>query len=606
MSDKNQATDGLGQLVLVDGSSYLFRAYYALPDLRNSAGEPTGAIRGVIAMIRKLAKDYSGATLAIIFDAPGKTFRDDLYAEYKANRASTPDDLREQIQPIHEIVKAMGLPLLVVPGVEADDVIGTLAFQATLAKRETVISTGDKDMAQLVTEHVTLVNTMTETTMDRDGVVAKFGVPPERIIDYLALMGDTSDNIPGVPKVGPKTAAKWLNEYGTLEDVITNADNVKGKVGESLRDSLEQLPLSQALTTIKCDVELELSLTDLVTTEPDKDALSAQFTRFEFKGWLEEINASQEDQQLEQLEVVTSRDYRCVTDIEELKTFLDEVRSHGLCAVDTETTSLDYMRAELVGFCLAYKAGEAIYVPVGHDYVGAPFQLDLQEVLALLSPILIDEDIIKVGQNLKYDRSVLANYSVELAGPCHDTMLQSYVLNSVGSRHNMNDLAKNYLQRSTIKYEDVAGKGAKQLGFNEVPVEQASEYAAEDADVTLQLHQTLWPQLSAVPELTSVYQSIEMPLIPVLSDIERHGALVDGRLLKQHSAELVDRLGELKEQAWQFAGQEFNLDSPKQLQDIFYNKLGLPVLKKTPKGAPSTAEPVLVDLARDYELPAVI
>ncbi|MGK0259035.1 MAG: DNA polymerase-1 [Candidatus Azotimanducaceae bacterium] len=606
MSDKNQATDGLGQLVLVDGSSYLFRAYYALPDLRNSAGEPTGAIRGVIAMIRKLAKDYSGATLAIIFDAPGKTFRDDLYAEYKANRASTPDDLREQIQPIHEIVKAMGLPLLVVPGVEADDVIGTLAFQATLAKRETVISTGDKDMAQLVTEHVTLVNTMTETTMDRDGVVAKFGVPPERIIDYLALMGDTSDNIPGVPKVGPKTAAKWLNEYGTLEDVITNADNVKGKVGESLRDSLEQLPLSQALTTIKCDVELELSLTDLVTTEPDKDALSAQFTRFEFKGWLEEINASQEDQQLEQLEVVTSRDYRCVTDIEELKTFLDEVRSHGLCAVDTETTSLDYMRAELVGFCLAYKAGEAIYVPVGHDYVGAPFQLDLQEVLALLSPILIDEDIIKVGQNLKYDRSVLANYSVELAGPCHDTMLQSYVLNSVGSRHNMNDLAKNYLQRSTIKYEDVAGKGAKQLGFNEVPVEQASEYAAEDADVTLQLHQTLWPQLSAVPELTSVYQSIEMPLIPVLSDIERHGALVDGRLLTQHSAELVDRLGELKEQAWQFAGQEFNLDSPKQLQDIFYNKLGLPVLKKTPKGAPSTAEPVLVDLARDYELPAVI
>jgi DNA polymerase-1 len=606
MSDKNQATDELGQLVLVDGSSYLFRAYYALPDLRNSAGEPTGAIRGVTAMIRKLTKDYSGATLAIIFDAPGKTFRDDLYAEYKANRASTPDDLREQIQPIHEIVKAMGLPLLVVPGVEADDVIGTLAFQATLAKRETVISTGDKDMAQLVTEHVTLVNTMTETTMDRDGVVAKFGVPPERIIDYLALMGDTSDNIPGVPKVGPKTAAKWLNEYGTLEDVITNADNVKGKVGESLRDSLEQLPLSQALTTIKCDVELELSLTDLVTTEPDKDALSAQFTRFEFKGWLEEINASQEDQALEQLEVVTSRDYRCVTDIEELKTFLDEVRSHGLCAVDTETTSLDYMRAELVGFCLAYKAGEAIYVPVGHDYVGAPFQLDLQEVLALLSPILIDEDIIKVGQNLKYDRSVLANYSVELAGPCHDTMLQSYVLNSVGSRHNMNDLAKNYLQRSTIKYEDVAGKGAKQLGFNEVPVEQASEYAAEDADVTLQLHQTLWPQLSAVPELTSVYQSIEMPLIPVLSDIERHGAIVDGRLLTQHSAELVDRLGELKEQAWQFAGQEFNLDSPKQLQDIFYNKLGLPVLKKTPKGAPSTAEPVLVDLARDYELPAVI
>ena len=606
MSDKNQATDELGQLVLVDGSSYLFRAYYALPDLRNSAGEPTGAIRGVIAMIRKLAKDYAGATLAVIFDAPGKTFRDDLYAEYKANRAATPDDLREQIQPIHEIIRAMGLPLLVVSGVEADDVIGTLALQATLAKRATVISTGDKDMAQLVTEHVTLVNTMTETTMDREGVVAKFGVPPERIIDYLALMGDTSDNIPGVPKVGPKTAAKWLNEFGTLDDVITNADKIKGKVGESLRASLEQLPLSQALTTIKCDVELELSLADLVTTDPDKNTLFEQFTRLDFKGWLEEINTPQEELEQDQIAAVTSHDYRCVTDIEELKTFLDEVRSHGLCAVDTETTSLDYMRAELVGFCLAYKAGEAIYVPVGHDYVGAPSQLDLQEVLALLSPMLIDEDIIKVGQNLKYDRSVLANYNVQLAGPCHDTMLQSYVLNSVGSRHNMNDLAKNYLHRSTIKYEDVAGKGAKQLGFNEVPVEQASEYAAEDADVTLQLHQTLWPALSAVPELTSVYQSIEMPLIPVLSDIERQGALVDGRLLTQHSAELVDRLGELKEQAWQFAGQEFNLDSPKQLQDIFYNKLELPVLKKTPKGAPSTAEPVLVDLARDYELPAII
>lgn len=600
MGEKNKSDDA--PLILVDGSSYLFRAYYALPALTNTGGEPTGAIRGVIAMIRRLAKDYSGATLVVVFDAPGKTFRDDMFSEYKANRESTPDDLREQIQPIHDIIRAMGLPLLVIPGVEADDVIGTLAHQATEAKRETVISTGDKDMAQLVTEHVTLVNTMTETTMDRAGVVAKFGVPPECIIDYLALMGDTVDNIPGVPKVGPKTAAKWLNQYGSLAGVVAHADEIKGKVGENLRDSLDQLPLSKALTTIKCDVELAVGIEDLVAVEPDQTALNEQFIRLEFQTWLDEV----EPGQISVPQVVAATDYRCVSELDELRVFCAAAVAQGLLAVDTETTSLDYMEAQLVGFCLAYEAGSAIYVPVAHDYIGAPSQLPLKDVLDVLSPLLVDENVVKVGQNLKYDRSVLANYDVTLAGPCHDTMLQSYVLNSVGSRHNMDDLAKNYLNRSTIRFEDVAGKGAKQLTFNQVGVEEATQYAAEDADVTLQLHQTLWPQLSAEKNLTAVYETIEMPLIPVLSDIERYGALVDGRLLKQHSAELVDRIGELKSQAHTLAGEEFNLDSPKQLQEIFYHKLGLPVLKKTPKGAPSTAEPVLVDLARDYELPATI
>lgn len=607
-SDKKAAP-----LVLVDGSSYLFRAYYALPALTSGDGEPTGAVRGVIAMIRKLAKDYADANLAVVFDAPGKTFRNDLYSEYKANRESMPDDLREQIKPIHEIIRAMGLPLLVVPDVEADDVIGTLAQQATETQRETIISTGDKDMAQLVSEHVTLVNTMTETTMDREGVIEKFGVPPELIIDYLALMGDSSDNIPGVPKVGPKTAAKWLNQFGSLDEVMARADEVKGKVGESLRDNLDQLPLSRELTKIKCDVELDVGISDLVPVEPDTETLHAMFTRLDFRTWLDDVDPRSKEGDAPSAEEETDtpapqagQDYRAIFDMAELQSFLAEAKAAGILAVDTETTSLNYMEAELVGFCLAYEPGHAVYVPVGHDYVGAPAQLDRDAVLATLAPILTDDDVIKVGQNLKYDQSVLANYDIQLSGPRHDTMLESYVLNSVASRHNMDDLAKNYLDRQTIHYEDIAGKGAKQLTFNQIGVEEATTYAAEDADVTLQLHNVLWSQLSAETGLTSVYQSIEMPLIDVLSAVERHGALVDGRLLKQHSAELVDRLGELKTQAWEIAGEEFNLDSPKQLQEIFYNKLGLPVLKKTPKGAPSTAEAVLVDLARDYELPATI
>ncbi len=604
----NSSTASAKPLVLVDGSSYLFRAYYALPELSTTKGQPTGAVRGVIAMLRKLAKDYEGSTVAVVFDAPGKTFRDDLYSEYKANRDAMPDDLREQIQPIHDIIRAMGLPLLVVPDVEADDVIGTLANQATAALQDTVVSTSDKDMAQLVTDHVTLVNTMTDTTMDRDGVVEKFGVPPELIIDYLALMGDSVDNIPGVPKVGPKTAAKWLNEYGSLDAIMAQADDIKGKVGESLRNSLEQLPLSRELTTIKCDVELDVGVADLVPQEPDNEVLLRHFTELEFKSWREELEsgASGPTPTVAAPAVIEARDYVCINSAAEIKCWAEQIRKAGLFAIDTETTSINYMEAELVGFSFACEPGQAAYVPVGHDYAGAPEQLPLQTVLDELTPLLADAEITKVGQNLKYDISVLARYGVVVAGPIYDTMLESYVLNSVATRHNMDALAGFYLDRTTIHFEDIAGKGAKQLTFNQIPVEQASDYAAEDADVTLQLHQTLLPQVQAHDGLNTVFADIEMPLMPVLSKVERNGALVDGRLLKQHSAELSDRLQSLKEEAWTLADQEFNLDSPKQLQEIFYEKLGLPVLKKTPKGAPSTAEPVLVDLARDYPLPATI
>ena len=605
--DKKNAAAGIdpkAPLLLVDGSSYLFRAYFALPELSNSKGQPTGAVRGVIAMIRKLAKDYPGSPVAVVFDAPGKTFRDDLYVEYKANREKMPDDLRDQIQPIHDIILAMGLPLLVVPGVEADDVIGTLAAQATAAKRDTIISTGDKDMAQLVTDHVTLVNTMTETDMDRDGVVEKFGVPPEAIIDYLALMGDTVDNIPGVPKVGPKTAAKWLNQWGSLDEIMANADDIGGKIGENLRASLEQLPLSRELTTIRCDLELEQKLGDLVPTEPDKTALTKYFTELEFKTWLEADDAPNGGgAPAPAPEGDVPRNYECVTDEKNLGEWIKRLKKAKAFAFDTETTSINYMEAELVGVSFATQAGHAAYVPVAHDYVGAPAQLSLEFVLGALKPLLEDEQVAKIGQNLKYDISVLAKYDVAIKGEIYDTMLESYVLNSVGSRHNMDVLAERHLGRKTIHFEDIAGKGAKQLTFNEIALEQASEYAAEDADIALQLHEVLWPQLQGIESLRGVYCDIEAPLIPILSTVERHGALVDGRLLAQHSAELADRIEALKAEAWLLADEEFNLDSPKQLQRIFYEKLELPVLKKTPKGQPSTAEPVLVDLARDFELP---
>ncbi len=591
-------------LVLVDGSSYLFRAYHALPDLRTSDNFPTGAVRGVIAMIRKLAKDYAGSPIAVVFDAKGKTFRNDLYEDYKANRPPMPDDLREQIEPIHEIIRAMGLPLLIVPDVEADDVIGTLAAQATAAKRDTVVSTGDKDMAQLVTDHVTLVNTMTETTMDRQGVVEKFGVAPEQIIDYLALVGDSVDNIPGVPKVGPKTAAKWLNEHGDLDTIIARADEFKGKIGENLRGALDQLPLSRELTEIRCDLDLPLKLTELIPDPPDEAALKSLFERFEFKTWIAELSG--EAAEAEGPPEPVAGNYRTIDDLAELDAEIRSLKEAGIFAFDTETTSLNYMDAELVGFSFCAEAGEACYVPVGHNYAGAPDQLSLIAVLEKLAPLLADESVKKVGQHLKYDLNVLARYDLVVNGIEYDTMLESYVLNSVGSRHNMDDLAKKYLGRDTIKYEDIAGKGAKQISFDQVPVDQASDYAAEDADVTWQLHQVLWPKLEAEPALAGVFREIEMPLMPVLSRIERTGTLIDGGLLAEQSKALAERMEALRATAHELADGEFNLDSPKQLQEVLYERLGLPVLKKTPKGAPSTAEPVLVDLARDYELPQVI
>jgi len=594
---------GVPPLVLVDGSSYLFRAYHALPPLSTSDGRPTGAVRGVIAMLRKLAKDYEGSPIAVVFDAKGTTFRNDMYPEYKANRPPMPDDLREQIEPVHEIIRAMGLPLLIVPDVEADDVIGTLADEATREQRDTVISTSDKDMAQLVTEHVTLVNTMTDTAMDRDGVVEKFGVRPEQIVDYLALMGDTVDNIPGVPKVGPKTAAKWLNEYGDLDSVMAAADEIKGKIGENLRATLPQLPLSRDLTRIKCDVALDVGIAELVPAPVDEARLRSLFQDLEFKSWLDELGGAPE---AAGASPAPDAEYECILDAAALEVWVRALREAGAFAVDTETTSLDYMTAELVGFSFCIEPGHAAYLPVAHDYEGVPGQIGVEAALRALTPLLEDPQRPKVGQNLKYDMNVLARYGVRLAGVAHDTMLESYVLNSVASRHNMDDLARRYLNRETIHYEDVAGKGAKQVTFDRVQLEAATDYAAEDADVTLQLHRVLWPDLEAVPSLRAVYQDIELPLMPVLSRMERTGTLIDGGLLEEQGRELSERMAELTESAHGLAGVAFNLDSPKQLQEVLYDRLGLPVLKKTPKGQPSTAEPVLQDLAVDYELPRVI
>ena len=601
-SDSKQPT-----YVLVDGSSYLFRAYYALPDLRNSKGEATGAIRGVISMIKKLEKDFPESLVVVVFDAPGRTFRDDLYEDYKANRSSTPDDLKEQIQPIKDLVVAMGFPLICMEGVEADDVIGTYALLASKAGQTVIISTGDKDMAQLVNQSVTLVNTMTETMMDRDGVIEKFAVPPELIIDYLALMGDTVDNIPGVPKVGPKTAAKWLNEFGSLESLIDRATEIKGKVGENLRNSLEQLPLSKALTTIKTDVEVPISLKDLKRDPADRDLLLKEFGRLEFKGWLAELEGDEiEGENAQPPQAIDEKSYELITSIERLEEWVNRLSSVSFFAIDTETTSIDYMSAQLVGVSFAVGVGEAAYLPLAHDYVGVPEQVDFDKAIKALKPVLENESIAKVGQNLKYDLSILASYGLTLKGELYDTMMESYVLNSVATRHNMDALARHYLDIATTSFEDVAGKGASQLTFNQVPLDVARDYAAEDADVTYRLHQALWPLIEREPKLLHIFRDVEMPLVRVLSKIERQGALLDPGLLNKQSSELGRRIEELKDAAWSSAQEEFNLDSPKQLQEIFFEKQGLPVLKKTPGGKPSTAEPVLVDLARDYELPALI
>lgn len=603
---QNKSSKKTPPFVLVDGSSYLFRAYHAMPGFTNSKGEPTGTIYGVTNMLRRLLADYEPEHVAVVFDAKGKTFRNDMYKEYKANRPPMPDDLRVQIEPVHEIVKAMGFPLLCVEGVEADDVIGTLAKHATEQGIETVISTGDKDMAQLVNQHVTLVNTMTEVESDVEGVKEKFGVPPERIIDYLALIGDTVDNVPGVPKVGPKTAVKWLSEYDTIENIIEHADEFKGKVGEYLRDSLEQLPLSKELVTIKCDVELQDTPGSLKYAGPDKEKLKELFTHFEFKSWLAEILEGGSSNTKESNKKKVESNYNTVLTEKEFNNWLKKLEKAKYFAFDTETTSLNYMQAEIVGVSFSVKAGEAAYVPVAHNYPGAPEQLSREFVLEKLKPLLEDKKKIKVGQNLKYDMNVLGNYDIELKGIGFDSMLESYVLDSTASRHDMDTLALKYLGHKTIHYEDIAGKGARQITFDQVALEEAAPYAAEDADITLRLHETLWEKLQATPSLVTVFEELEIPLVPVLSRMERRGVLLDTAMLKKQSGQLAKRVVELEQQAHKLAGQAFNLGSPKQLQEILFEKQGLPVISKTPKGQPSTAESVLQELAHDYELPEVI
>ena len=592
-------------LVLVDGSSYLFRAYHALPPLTNSRGDATGAIVGVVNMLRRLIADYAPKRMAVVFDAPGGTFRNEIYDQYKAHRPPMPDDLRSQIEPLHRIIEAMGLPLLIVPGVEADDVIGTLATRAAKKGISTVISTSDKDLAQLVDDRVTLVNTMSNTLTDAAGVVEKFGVRPDQMIDYLALVGDASDNIPGIPKCGPKTAAKWLAEYDTLDNLVRHADEIKGKIGENLRENLEQLKLSRELATIRRDLELDRSPETLEPGEPDQAALRELYGWLESSRLLETLGPAEDAPKTDA--APAGSDYATLLSLPELDAWVAKLRKAPLFAIDTETTSLDYMRAELVGLSFAVEPGEAAYLPVGHAYVGAPAQLDRATVLKRLKPLLEDAKRPKVGQNLKYDMSVLARYGIALDGIAYDTMLESYVLDSTATRHDMDSLAEKYLQHRTIRYEEVAGKGARQLTFDQVPLEKAAPYAAEDADVTLRLHRALWPMLEKEPALARLFEEIEMPLVPVLSRMERTGVRIDAGMLERQSRELGERLIEHEKGAHELAGAPFNLGSPKQIGEVLFEKLDLPVIAKTPKGAPSTSESVLQELAdQGYELPALI
>ncbi len=588
--------------ILVDGSSYLFRAFHALPPLTNSKGQPTGAVYGVINMLKKLVAEYKPEHMAVVFDAKGKTFRNDLYKEYKAHRPPMPDDLRVQIEPLHEIVEALGFPKLVIPGVEADDVIGTLAVQAEAAGMDVLISTGDKDMAQLVTDKVTLINTMNNTLMNPQGVEEKFGVPADRIIDYLALIGDTADNIPGVPKVGPKTAVKWLTQFGSLEEIIDHAEEIKGKVGENLRDSVEQLPLSYQLATIVCDVELEQSPIELSMLKADTERLKEIYTELEFKTWLSELSGepviSPETKKVD-------TQYETVLDEKSFNSWLKKLNKAKVFAFDTETTSLDYMQARVVGVSFAIEEGKAAYVPFGHDYEGAPEQLSEEAVLGGLKPLLEDKKKAKLGQNLKYDIHVLQNHDINMTGVAHDTLLESYVFDST-KRHDMDSMADRFLNHKTIHFEDIAGKGAKQLTFNQIDLNEAGPYAAEDADITLRLHNVINKQLEKDKSLNQVYQSIELPLMPVIQRIERNGVKVDIDMLAKQSKQLAKRLKEIEQQAYDEAGEEFNLGSPKQIQAIFFEKLGLPVIRKTPKGQPSTAEDVLQELADEFELPRLI
>jgi len=591
------------KLVLVDGSSYLFRAFHGLPPL-TAGGHPTGAIYGVLNMLRKLLVDEQPQYIGVVFDAKGKTFRNDLYPEYKANRPPMPDDLRVQIEPLLEIIKAQGLPLIVVDGVEADDVIGTLARQGREQDIEVLISTGDKDMAQLVCDEITLINTMNNVHMDAATVREKFQVEPCQIIDYLALMGDASDNIPGVPKVGPKTAAKWLAQWGSLDNIIANADQFKGKIGENLRDSVDFLPLSHQLATIKQDVDLDIGPADLVQREPDARVLADYYQRFDFLRWLDELDS--EGLIAEPRAARQPTDYQTVLKAGDLQTWIDRIRSHKMLAIDTETTSINYMDAELVGISMSLQPDEACYIPVAHTYSGAPAQLERAQVLRMLEPILLDPNITKVGQNIKYDLHIFHKYGIDLQGVGHDTMLQSYVLNSTATRHNMDDLARYYLDHQTIHYEDVAGKGAKQLTFDQIDLEQAAPYAAEDADVTLQLHQALHAALEQQPSLLDVYRDIEMPLVTVLARIEQNGVCVDQQLLEQQGREIDAQLDEIQQTIHTLADQPFNLSSPKQIAEVLFDRMNLPVIRKTKGGQPSTAEDVLEELARDYEIPRLL
>lgn len=620
--------------VLVDGSSYLFRAFHGMPPLTNSKGQDTGAIYGVINMLRSLVKQYSPTNIAVVFDAKGKTFRDDIYPAYKANRPSMPDELRSQIEPLHAIIKAMGLPMIVEEGVEADDVIGTLAQQATEQGRATLISTGDKDMAQLVNEHVTLINTMNNHIMDQEGVLEKFGIPPDLIIDFLALKGDKVDNIPGVPGVGDKSALGMLQGLGGIEDIYNNLDKIaqlefRGakKMAVKMQEFEEQARLSYELATIKLDVKLEFKPEDLQPTTPDNNALVDLFKEYEFKRWHQEAvngnsilgnhtsqsattdstNAKKEDSQdTSSVKADVETHYSTILTEQDFEQWLQKLKDAPLFAFDTETTSLNYMEAELVGMSFSTTAGEAAYLPFAHDYMDAPEQLERDLVLEKMKPLLESTEHKKVGQHLKYDRNVLANYGIQLNGIAFDTMLESYVLNSVATRHDMDSLSLHYLDKSTTKFEEIAGKGAKQLTFNQIPLEKASPYAAEDADITLRLHNTLWPQLCEHESLKKVVEDIEIPLSVVLSDMEQTGVLLDSQTLLQQSQDLAQRIMELEKEVHDMAGQEFNLSSTKQLQEILFEKMDLPVLKKTPKGAPSTAEEVLQELALNYPLPKLL
>ncbi len=622
-------------LILVDGSSYLYRAYHAFPPLTNSAGEPTGAMYGVLNMLRSLLLQYQPSHAAVVFDAKGKTFRDELFENYKSHRPPMPDDLRAQIEPLHHMVKAMGLPLLVVSGVEADDVIGTLAREAESAGRHVLISTGDKDMAQLVTPSITLINTMTNTVLGPDEVCEKYGVPPELIIDFLALMGDSSDNIPGVPGVGQKTAQALLQGLGGLDVLYNNLDKIaelsfRGAktMGAKLEQNQEMARLSYQLATIKTDVPLELTCDELEVKAPETDNLLAQFEKYDFKRWTVDVAAGKwlrakgsagvaksksvesenaaPQPQAQEASTLSSDDYVTILDEETLKAWIARLEKAPVFAFDTETDSLDGLTANLVGLSFADKPGHAAYVPVAHDYLDAPDQIPRDRVLALLKPLLENEKVLKVGQNLKYDRGILDNYGVKLQGIAFDTMLESYVLNSVAGRHDMDSLASRWLSHKTITFEEIAGKGKNQLTFNQIALEEAGRYAAEDADVTLRLHLAMWPQLEKEQGPLNIFRNIEMPLVPVLSRVERNGVMIDPAVLHAHSEELGKRLVELEQKAHEIAGEPFNLSSPRQLQTILFEKQGIKPLKKTPGGAPSTSEEVLEELALDYPLPKVI